>query len=111
MCMMGEVMTILAPFLSLAFVYSASKVHHMITLILDQCLKTLDMVKVLVGRPKLAAMLPKYNNKTLLPFLIVAFHFLNLGAIIFAFVGFSSFDQEDFIFGHLISNVDHLKGL
>jgi hypothetical protein len=90
--MMEEVMAILAPFLSLAFVYNASKVHHMITLILDQCFKTLDMVKVLVGRPKLAAMLPKYDNKTLLLFLILVFHFLNLGATLFANVGLSSFD-------------------
>jgi hypothetical protein len=36
MCMMGEVMAILAPFLSLAFVYNASKVLHMITLNLDK---------------------------------------------------------------------------
>ncbi len=74
------------------FVYNAPKVHHMIPFILDQCFKTLDMVKVLAGRPKLADMLPKYDNKTLLPFLIVAFHFLNLGAILFANVRFSSFD-------------------
>jgi hypothetical protein len=93
------------------FVYNASKAHHMIPLILDQCFKTLDMVKVLVGRSKLVAMLPKYDNKTLLPFLIVVFYFLNVGAFFFANVGFSSFDQEDFIFGHVISNVDHLQGL
>jgi hypothetical protein len=69
------------------------------------------MVKVLVGRPKLAPMLLKYDNKILLPFLIVAFHLLNLGVILFADVGFSSFEQEGFIFGHVISNVDHLQGL
>jgi hypothetical protein len=62
MRMMGEIMAILAPFLSLASIHSASKVLNMITLILDQCFKTLDMVKVLVGRRKLVAMLPKYDN-------------------------------------------------
>jgi cbb3-type cytochrome oxidase subunit 1 len=84
--MMGEVMAIFAPFWSLAFVYNASKVHHMITLILNQCFKTLDMVMVLVGRSKLVVMLPKYDNKTLLPFSIVTFHFLNLGAIYFLLI-------------------------
>jgi len=81
--MMGEVMAILAPFLSLAFVYNASNVHHMITLILDQCFKTLNMVMVLVGRSKLVIMLPKYDNKILLPFSIVTFYFFNLGAFFF----------------------------
>jgi len=83
MCMMGEVMAILAPFLSLAFVYNESKVHHMITFILNQCFKTFDMVTILVGISKLVVMLLKYDNKTLLPFSIVTFHFLNLGAICF----------------------------
>jgi len=70
------------------------------------------MVTVVVGRSKLVVMLPKYDNKTLLPFLIVTFHFFESWSYyFFVDVGFSSFDQEDSIFGHVISNVDHLQGL
>ncbi len=59
--MMGKVMVILVHFLFFAHVYNV-----LITLMFDPRFKILDIVKVLVGRPKLATMVFEYNN-TLLP--------------------------------------------
>jgi len=50
----------------------------------------------------------KYDNKTLLPLLVVAFHFLN--PIIYGLIEVAPIDN-DFMFGALISNVATLHGL
>jgi hypothetical protein len=105
--LMGKVIVIFLHFLFSTYVYSVSKVHNMITLMFDPHFKILDNVKVLVGRPKLATMVFEYD-KTLLPVLIIAFHFLNPRSTLFIDAKFSSFDLEDFIFGHVVSNVNNL---
>ncbi len=52
MRMMGEVMAILAPFLAFAYTYIVTKAHDMLTLTLDLCFKSLDVVKGFVGKGK-----------------------------------------------------------
>lgn len=66
--MMGKVMVILVHFLFFASVYNVSKAHTMITLMFGPHFKILNIVKVLVRRPKLATMVFEYNNTLLPPF-------------------------------------------
>ncbi len=47
-----EVQAVLAPFLVFTFSYNASKAHNMLALMLDLHFKSLDVVKVFVGRAK-----------------------------------------------------------
>jgi hypothetical protein len=44
---------------------------------LDPRFKSLDVVKVFVGRAKMIQIVAKYDSKTLLPLLVATFHFLN----------------------------------
>ncbi len=48
MCMMVDVLIVLAPFLSFAFVYNFNKVHIMLVPMLDFLFNSLDCVKALV---------------------------------------------------------------
>jgi len=49
MHMMAEAQVVLAPFMAFIFSYNVSKVHNMLTLMLDLRFKSLDVVKVFVG--------------------------------------------------------------
>jgi hypothetical protein len=46
---------------------------------LDPHFKSLDATKTFVGCVKVTQMVVGYDNKTLMPILVVAFQFLNLG--------------------------------
>jgi len=50
--MMAKVLVVLAPFLSFASSYNASKVHNMLILTLELCFKSLNVVKSFVRRQK-----------------------------------------------------------
>ncbi len=52
MHVMGEFMEILAPFLTFASIYIATKAHNMLTLMQDPYFKFLDVVKGFIGRAK-----------------------------------------------------------
>jgi hypothetical protein len=67
MHMTSEVMAILTPFLTFTSTYIASKAHNMLTLMLDPCFKSLDVVKGFVGRAKIIQMVAEYDNMSLMP--------------------------------------------
>jgi len=75
--MMVEAQVVFVPFLAFTSSYNVSKVHNMLTLMLDLCFKSLDVVKVFIGQAKVIQIVVEYDNKTILPLLVVAFHFLN----------------------------------
>ncbi len=77
--MIAKVHAILAPFLAFASTYSANKAYNMLAWMLDPHLKSLDATKTFVGCVKVTQMVVWYDNKTLMPILVVAFQFLNLG--------------------------------
>jgi hypothetical protein len=74
---MAKVEATLIPFLAFTFSYNASKAHNMLALMLDSHFKSFDVVKVFVGWAKVIQIVVKYDNKVLLPLLVVAFHFLH----------------------------------
>ncbi len=45
MCMMGEVMAIMVPFLAFASTYITTKAHKMLALMLDPHFRSLDVMK------------------------------------------------------------------
>jgi hypothetical protein len=47
--MMGEILVVLAPFLTFPSTYNLIKAHNMLALMLDPWFKSLNMVKALVG--------------------------------------------------------------
>jgi hypothetical protein len=67
----------LVPFCDFASTYDASKAHNMLALMLDQQFKSFDVVKAFVEWAKVIQMVIEYDNKILLPFLMVVFQFLN----------------------------------
>ncbi len=67
----------MVPFFAFASTYNAKKVHNMLALMLDQQFKSLDAVKAFVEWAKVIQMVIEYDNKILLPFLMVIFQFLN----------------------------------
>jgi hypothetical protein len=75
--MMTKVEATLTPFLAFTFSYNASKAHNILALMLDSHFKSFDVVEVFVGHAKVIQIVAKYDNKILLPLLVVAFHFLN----------------------------------
>lgn len=50
--MMAKVLVVLAPFLSFASTYNASKVHNMLILMLEPCFKSFNLVEPFVRRQK-----------------------------------------------------------
>ncbi len=74
---MVEVQVVLAPFVTFTYSYNVNKAHNMLTLMLDPCFKSLEVVKAFVGWANLIQIMVEYVSKTLLPLLVVAFHFLN----------------------------------
>jgi hypothetical protein len=109
-CMMVKVQAALAPFLAFASTYNASKAHNMLALMLDPHFKSLDVVKTFVGWEKVIHMVAKYNNKTLLPLLVVTFLFLNPNSD--GLTKATPVDgDKDSIFGAMTSNEVTLHGL
>jgi hypothetical protein len=74
---MTKVQVVLAPSLSFASTYNTTKVHNTLTLMFNSCFKFLDVVKTFVGWAKVIQMVAEYDNKILLPLLVIAFQFLN----------------------------------
>jgi hypothetical protein len=56
--------------------YNASKAHNMLAFMLDLRFKSLDVVKMFFGQSNVIQIVAKYDNKTLMPLLVVVFHFL-----------------------------------
>jgi hypothetical protein len=83
----------------------------MLTLMLDMCCKLLDVMKTFVGKAKVIQMVLEYDNKILMPLLVVAFLFLNHG--IDGLVELTPIvDNDNSIFGVLVtSNEVILQGL
>jgi hypothetical protein len=75
--MMEEVMVDIAPFLSFATIYTPSKAHKMLALMLDPCFKCMDAVKAFVGWAKVMEMVAKYDTKSLMLLLVATFHLQN----------------------------------
>jgi hypothetical protein len=67
----------LVPFFAFASTYDASKAHNMLALMLDQQFKSFNVVKAFVEWAKVMQMVIEYDNKILLPFLMIAFQFFN----------------------------------
>jgi len=80
----------------------------MLALMLDLCFKSLDVMKANVGHAKMIQIVAKYDNKILLPLLVVAFHFVN--PTIDGLVKTTPVD-DDSIFGAMISNATTLHKL
>jgi hypothetical protein len=108
MHMMTKAQVILAPFLAFTSSYNVSKAHTVLTLMLDMCFKSLDVVKVFVGQEKVIQIVVEYDSKTTLPLLVVALHFLNPTNDGFAQ---ASPIDDDSIFGVVTSNETTLHGL
>jgi hypothetical protein len=79
MHMTTKVHAILVPFLAFASTYYANKAYNMLALMLDPHLKSLDVVKTFVKCVKVTHMVIGYDNKTLMPILVVAFQFFSFG--------------------------------
>jgi hypothetical protein len=62
----AKVQVFLVLFLAFASTFNVSKAHNMLVLILDQHFKSLDAMKVVVGRAKLIQMVVEYDTKTLM---------------------------------------------
>ncbi len=75
--MMAEVHVVLAPFVAFTYFYNGNKAHNMLTLMLDMCFKSLNVVKVFVEWANKIQIVVEYISKTLLPLLVLVFHFLN----------------------------------
>jgi hypothetical protein len=56
--------------------YNASKAHNMLAFMLDPHFKSLDVVKVFFEQANVLQVVAKYDIKTLMPLLVVAFYFL-----------------------------------
>jgi len=109
-CMMVEVQATLAPFLTFASTYNVNKVHNMLALMLDPHFKSLDVVKTVFGWEKMIHMVVEYDNKALLPLLVVAFRFLNPNSN--GLTKATPVDgDKDSIFGVVTSNEVTLHGL
>jgi hypothetical protein len=72
-CMMVEVQDILTPFLAFTLSYNVNKAHNMLALMLELHFKSLDVVKTFIKWAKVIQIVAKYDSKTLLPLLVVAF--------------------------------------
>ncbi len=84
------------------YLYNVNMVHNMLTLMLDMCYKLLDVMKTCVGRAKVIQTVVEYDNKILMPLLVVAFLFLNHG--IDGRVELTPIDDNDnSIFGVLVT--------
>jgi hypothetical protein len=56
--------------------YNVSKAHNMLAFMLDPHYKSLDVVKVFFEQANVLQIVAKYDIKTLMPLLVVAFYFL-----------------------------------
>jgi hypothetical protein len=74
---------------------------------LDLCFKSLDAVKVFIGQTKVIQIVVEYDNKTILPLLVVPFHFLN--PTIDGLVQAAPID-DDSIFGAMFQMKPFCKG-
>jgi hypothetical protein len=72
--MMAKMMAILAPFMSFVTTYTPSNTHNMFMLILDLRFKFLNVVNFFVGWAKVMDMVAKYDIKSLMLLVVVAFH-------------------------------------
>jgi hypothetical protein len=72
-CMIVEIKIVLAPLLAFTFIYDATKVCNMLALILDMWFKSLDVLKTFIKRAKVIHMVAKYDNKNLMPLLMIFF--------------------------------------
>ncbi len=79
-CMMIEVQAILVLFLAFTSTYNACRAHNMLTLMLDPCFKSLDVVKTFIGQEKVIQMVVEYDSKTLRTLLVVIYQFLNMNS-------------------------------
>jgi hypothetical protein len=106
--MMAKVQVVLVPFLAFKSSYNANKVHNMLALVLDSHFKFVDVVKVFVRWEKMIQIIVEYDNKTLLPLLVVSFHFLNPTTN--GFIKVTPIDDGS-IFGAMTSNATALHKL
>ncbi len=63
--------------MAFASTYSVGKVHNVLMLMFDLCF---DVMKTFVKWAKIKQMVAKYDNKTLMPLLMVTFQFLNFNS-------------------------------
>jgi hypothetical protein len=73
--MMVEIETVLAPLLAFTSIYDATKVCNMLALILEMWFKSLDVLKTFIERARIIHMVTKYDNKNLMPLLVIFFQF------------------------------------
>jgi hypothetical protein len=79
--MMVEMMVVLAPILSFAIIYTPSKAHSMLVLMLGLHFKCMDVVKAFVGWGKVTEMVVEYDTKSLMSLVVASFHLQNLGFV------------------------------
>ncbi len=75
--MVVETMNVLVFFLSFLEFVTTTNVHNMLALILDPRFKRLKCVIDFFGHDKVKLLVTKYDNKILIPFLVICSHFLN----------------------------------
>ncbi len=85
------------------YLYNVNMAYNMLTLMLDMCCKLFDVMKTFVGRAKVIQTVVEYDNKILMPLLVVAFLFLNHD--IDGLVELTPIDDNDnSIFGVLVTS-------
>jgi len=107
--MLAEMMVILVAFLSFATIYTPSKAHNMLALMLDPCFKCMDVVKAFVGWAKVMEMVAEYDTKYLMLLLVAIFRLQNPSSI--DLTDALVVADEDSIDGLLTSNEAILQGL
>jgi hypothetical protein len=71
---MVEVQVKLDTFFAFASTYSVGKVLNVLMLMFDMRFESFDVMKTFVKWAKVIQMVAKYDNKTLMPFLMVLFN-------------------------------------
>jgi hypothetical protein len=64
--------------------------------------KSFDVVRGFIGRAKVIQMVVEYDNRALMPLLVVVFQFQNLSTV--GLIEPSMVDNEKYIFGAMTSN-------
>lgn len=75
--LMGQVIKVLAPFLAFAEVYSPSKAHNVMAMMLDPCHKTMKVISEYIGDFQASSIVEEYDKKMVLPQLIQVYKHIN----------------------------------
>jgi hypothetical protein len=109
--MVGEVATVLRPFLSFARTFDAGKAHNMLALILDPRFKDLEVILKYVGHDVAKQVVDKFDSKVLVPLLLKAATILSPIAIVELVATADPLPARTKLFGAPTSTAEASKGL